>query len=230
MVGVDLDVSELLRLEAENLQMRLNQQKQLIQAVLTAQEEEKDRIAESLHNSLAQMLFAVRIRLDAIPVASSGQELKTDALTLLYRAIEQTRELSHELTPRLLTEYGLEEAVSEFCANLSSEELLIRCQVKLSQPLENHLQVALYRISQELVNNIVKHARASIAILKITQANGEVMLEVRDNGQGFDVRREGIKGIGLASIRSRVDLLGGTLEVNSTLEQGTVVGIRLPEA
>jgi signal transduction histidine kinase len=133
---------------------------------------------------------------------------------LLAEAIRETRRVSHELVPVLLHDFGLETAVDEFCKRFTGTGLRLTYRVEnLAGRLDPHLEVALYRISQELILNVVKHAGADQASLLLEKRAGEIMLEVNDNGKGLRPDNVLPKGMGLCTIRDRVKLLNGTLEL-----------------
>jgi signal transduction histidine kinase len=228
-LGVDLDISEVQRLEAENLHLRLTQQQALFSAVLDAQETERRRMAESLHNGLGQTLYAVKLQLNQLQLNPVPVFL-TRADKLLANAIRQTRTLSHELVPTVLTEFGLPAALRDICRTLSSSRLRFKCTVELDEhvPLPPPLQVALYRMAQELAQNVVKHAKATEASLSVETVPGFVLLRVEDNGVGFAAAPMTASGIGLRTIRDRVALLGGTVDLGSTPAFGTYVRLRFP--
>ncbi len=235
-LGVDLDLSELKRLEAENLHMRLHQQQERISAVLEAQEEERRRVAETLHNGLGQVLYAAKLQLDQLSLTSlleASPALATarrEADRLLSEAILQTRTISHELTPGSVAEFGLAVALRDICRGLSSPQLHWQCLVHLDEeepPLPQPLQVAVYRLAQELAQNIVKHARARHAALEVETLPGWVVLRSEDDGRGFEPSVS-TNGIGLKTLRHRVALLGGTVHLTSGVGQGTQVQVRIP--
>ncbi|UYZ59685.1 PAS domain S-box protein [Hymenobacter latericus] len=236
-LGVDLDISELQRLEADNLRLRLTQQLALFQAVQAAQEAERKRLAESLHNGIGQILYATKLRLDQLraPLLGSAPALaaaSAEADKLLSEAIHQTRALSHELVPMALEEFGLSAALHDIGRKMSTPHLHLRSHVELDQdaaPLTPALELALYRIAQELVQNIVKHAHgATAATLELETTPGWVLLRVEDNGAGFAPAATNRPGLGLRSIRDRVALLGGQLETGNAPTGGAYVRIRLP--
>jgi PAS domain S-box-containing protein len=227
-LGIDFDVTETQRLEAENLQLRLTQQQQRIEAVLTAQEEERHRISESLHNGLGQLLYATKLQLDRL-APTPEQPARREVARLLSEAIQETRALSHELTPALLEEFGLEEALRSICRHLSSRQLRWKCHVVLDEapPLSPLLQTAVYRLAQELAQNVAKHAQATSATLEVEALPGWAVLRVEDDGRGFDPATT-TDGIGLRTLRSRVALLGGTLHLSAEVGRGTSFQIRFP--
>lgn len=231
------DITARKRLQAETLRLQLTQQQQLAQAVLEAEENEKRRIAESLHNGLGQLLYATKLSLaqldPAQPAAAFAATLHKTS-QLLSTAIGQTRTLSHELMPQILADFGLEVAIQDICTTCSVGALHLRCRVDDVPPrLSPHLALALYRMAQELANNIVKHAQATRASLQLLgQADGTIELRADDNGVGFvpGQYRAGRPGIGLQALHDRVRLLRGTLHLHPTPGQGTRVIICLPWA
>ncbi|MCC3156025.1 PAS domain-containing protein [Hymenobacter sp. 15J16-1T3B] len=229
LLGVDADVSDVHRLEQENLRMRLQQQQTLFNAVLDAQETERRRIAEGLHNGVGQVLYATKLQLDQLQPADASPVWRR-ATELLADAIRQTRALSHELVPMVLNEYGLEAAVQDICRTISTKQLRFDCHLELEElprSLPQPLQVALFRMAQELAQNVVKHAHATEASLALEVVPGYVLLRAEDNGVGFPAEPKGA-GLGLRSIRDRVELLGGHMETGSSPAVGTFVRIRIP--
>ncbi len=211
-----------------------DQQRQLAEAVLAAEERERRRIAESLHNGLAQQLYATKLSLGQLQAQQyldnpqAFAQLHTKTSQLLAAAIGQTRTLAHELIPRTLQDFGLEAAIQDICTNYSIAPLRMRCHmVGLPVGLAPHLLLALYRMAQELANNIVKHAQATQAILYIGVEDDAIVLRAEDNGIGFDstLASQG-DGVGWQTLQDRVHLLQGTLALRS--EQGTCITIRLP--
>lgn len=229
MLGVDLDISELKRLEADNLLLRLGQQQARVAAVLTAQEEERRRMAESLHNGIGQLLFAAKLQLSQLTVVPEFATTKREAERLLSEAIQQARTISHELTPIIIAEVGLAKAIRGICQNFNSPALRWQCMVHLDEEhsIPELLQVALYRLAQELAQNVMKHAQASYASIEVDTLPGWVVLRVEDNGRGFEVEAK-TTGIGLKTLRDRVALLDGIVYLEATPGKGSQVQVRLP--
>ena len=234
LLGVDLDLSEVRRLEADNLRLRLEQQRALFEAVQQAQEIERKRVAEALHNGVGQLLYATKLRLDQLlaPALFAAPKLlaaRREADHLLADAIRQTRALSHELVPMFLEEFGLPAALKDVCQKLSSPQLRLHCVVQLDEALPPSMQLALYRMAQELAQNIVKHARgATDASLELETLPGFVVLRAEDNGAGFSPEATTGAGLGLRSVRDRVALLGGIMELGNTMPTGAYVRLRIP--
>jgi PAS domain S-box-containing protein len=216
------DVTERIRLEEEALQLKLSQQKDILNVILHTQEEERQRISEALHNGVGQLLYAIRLNLQA-----EGNERVS---SLIEDAIRETRSISYELMPNILKDFGLRVAVDEMCQKLSSTNFRIQYDfLGNDRRLGNVTEIAVYRIVQELVNNIVKHSGASEAYVRIMSKENRIVLNIQDNGKGFrpaDVKT--IKGIGLRSIYNRISLLNGTIKVDSGPGKGTEIRIEIP--
>jgi len=227
------DITARKKLEEQRLQWELQKQQELLHAILEAEEREKKRISESLHNGLGQVLCAVKMQLDLInpeeSLTSGAQTMafwqRTDQL--LTNAIELTRTISHELTPTLLEIFGLSAVLVDICKQLSSKNLTLNCRINIKSALEKHLQTAIYRIVQELINNIVKHAHATMATIKVLEKNSGYLITAKDNGKGFKAKLLPVKGMGLIGISDRVKLLNGTLQIQSS-GSGTTITIKLP--
>ncbi|AMJ64016.1 sensor histidine kinase [Hymenobacter sp. PAMC 26628] len=232
-LGVCLDISDVQRLEAENLALKLDRHKELLLAILQAQEDERQRLGEVLHNGLGQVLYATKLHLDQLDTPALHTLPDLSALhhhtnRLLAEAMQQTRTLAHELVPTSLAKFGLAVAVRDVCRDLSTPPLRIECQVwGDAHALPPPVQVTLFRLAQELAHNIVRHAGATQALLELETLPDWVSLRAEDNGRGFDPRAVA-EGLGLRTVRDAVALLGGTVAVDSTPEFGTHVRLRIP--
>ena len=223
------DVTERNRLQEEATALKLRQQKEVLSAVLTTQEEERRRIAEALHNGVGQLLYATKLNLENQHAAGTREA----ALTLLDEAIKATRTISFELTPGILEDFGLATALQELVRRVPRASLDVQLHAAgLEAALPRLLEVAVYRIVQELLNNILKHAQAQEAFLHVVREDDSLLLSVEDNGVGL---KPGVlsqpavaSGIGLTSIRNRIDLLGGQLTIDSRPSRGTIITITLP--
>ncbi|UOQ68681.1 sensor histidine kinase [Hymenobacter volaticus] len=199
--------------------------------MLDAQESERRRIAESLHNGLNQLLYATKLHLEQLvsPTPTTVfTEGKKKAMALLSDAISQGRTLSHQLMPTALESFGLKAALKSICHDLNSSKLHLSCSVSAFAPISKSLELALYRMAQELANNVVKHADATQAHLHLVERDGWLELHADDNGRGFDPKRARSQGMGLNALRDRVKLLGGELEILSSPEHGTQISVRIP--
>jgi signal transduction histidine kinase len=194
-------------------------------------------MAESLHNGLGQLLYAAKLQFDelaAVPELAARPALAAtsrEASRLLREAIWQARTISHELTPGIVAEFGLEAALHDICRTLNTQRLRWQCLVHLEaeHPVPLPLQVAVYRLAQEATQNILKHAHATHASLEVETIPGWLVLRAEDDGQGFEPTARTI-GIGLKTLRNRVALLGGTVHLTSTPGLGTQLQLRIPLA
>jgi two-component system NarL family sensor kinase len=225
------DITARKRASAELLRLQVSQQQQLANAVLDAQEAERRRIAESLHNGLGQLLYATKLHLEAVALpAEFPNLLKAKAKTeqLLATAIAQVRTISHQLVPLVLNDFGLAAALRDLCQTLRGPGLHLHCTVGELPPLPPSLALALYRIAQELAGNLAQHAGASRAEVALTERAGWLELRVEDNGRGFGLGESLPPGLGLRALRDRTQLLNGELAITSAPGQGTRVVVRVP--
>lgn len=225
------DITARKQASAELLRLQVAQQQQLANAVLDAQEAERRRISESLHNGLGQLLYATKLHLEAMALPADNDNLikaKQKTEQLLTTAIAQVRNISHQLVPLVLNDFGLAAALRDLCHTLRAPSLHLACAVGELPPLPPPLALALYRIAQELVANLTRHAEATQAALTLTEHTGWLELRVEDNGQGFNPGQLVFPGLGLRTLRDRTQLLNGELTVVSAPGQGTRVVVRVP--
>ncbi|MBF9236520.1 PAS domain S-box protein [Hymenobacter sp. BT683] len=224
------DVTERDRLAEEATQLRLRQQQEVLSAILTTQETERKRIAEALHNGLGQLLYAAKLSLEGRAGTPSSPRA---SLKLLHEAIRTTRTISFELTPGILEDFGLRTALEELSKRITPTGLSVNLHlVNLEQRLRPPVEIAVYRIVQELLNNIMKHAKATEVEVHVAREKKRVEVSVEDNGCGFEpdaLTTLPLAGMGLSGVRNRVALLGGKLSINSRLGRGTIISFALDE-
>ena len=212
---------------------------ELLQRIVTTQEDERRRIARDIHDQLGQRVTALRLQLmsltDGLSRESSADQLETIKQTA-HRLDSEVGFLAYELRPASLDDFGLPETAKAFVKDWSKNygikaDFSVRGfgDKRLRPEAETHL----YRIMQEALNNIAKHAKASNVSVILTREDRTAVLIVEDDGVGFDPdeiadRHESFKGLGLLGIRERAALVGGTAEIESTPEQGTTIYARVP--
>ncbi len=205
-------------------------------AILTAEEKERKRIASDLHDGVGQLMTAAWLNLQAVnDKHGEGDEeysnLLSKTMLLVNESMKEVRAVSHNMMPNALLKKGLVNAIKEFINQLDAAIISINLQADgLHQNFPSHTETILYRVVQESVNNVIKHAGASrLDISILNDATGiDVMIE--DNGKGFDVQ-EALKkdnGLGLQNIVSRIQYLHGTVDWDSSPGNGTVVSIHIP--
>jgi PAS domain S-box-containing protein len=214
----------------------------LASAILSVQEKERGRLSRELHDGLGQALLVFKLQLRAIQrqLPEECSTLKKDcnfALQYMDEIIEDIRRLSHNLSPTVLEDIGLCAALKNLCQEF---ERLHNLKVtlgleELASPLSRQTQIHLYRICQEALANISKHAQASRVSLVMEKQDGELAFIIEDDGAGFDVdevtaREASGRGLGLAAMIERIRLLGGDLKINSRKGQGTRISFRVPVA
>ncbi|MGI4740117.1 MAG: PAS domain S-box protein [Janthinobacterium lividum] len=220
-----LDVTESEHFKEMATRQQLRQQQEVLSAILSTQEEERRRIAEALHNGVGQLLYGTRLHLDGLPPSEAVRASKD----LLNEAIRATRTISFELTPSILEDFGLAVALQELVSRIPSSLAVDLNLHGLEQTLPPLLATAVYRIVQELLNNVMKHAQAREVFVQVTHEDGQVYLSVEDDGLGFDAEGAAPRmGIGLAGIRTRVGLLGGTFSCKSQPGRGTGFFLQVP--
>ena len=223
-IGIMTDITEKRRIEDEAAQLKHNQRKDIALATLAAEENERKRISDALHDGVSQLLYGIRIRLAGLETEGNIAEMRS-VNQLLDAAIEETRNLSFELAPAILADFGLQAALDELAGRLSTEKMLISTQVRgFSDRLDLQLETGIFRIIQELVNNAMKHSGAT-QVKIIVNRNKLIELNVSDNGKGFQAQdpSQVPAGAGLTSIRNRVNLYNGNLQIDSQPDRGTIV-------
>jgi signal transduction histidine kinase len=214
------------RLHQRQLQS-LQQEKEihLLQAVMQGEEKERSRIAKDLHDGVAGMLAAVKMHFNSVALHIGGV-LQTEGyqqgLKLLDEASQEVRKTSHNLMPEVLLQHGLDEAIRRYCNNVTNSRKLLVQYDSIGEVgrFVDSFELSVYRIVQELLNNIVKHSRASEAIVQITSQQQFLSITIEDNGIGLSNDHQQKDGIGLKSLQTRVKAMNGKIEFDSAAGQG----------
>jgi two-component system sensor histidine kinase DegS len=221
----------------ENLREDEIVHRRLLHQTITAQESERRRLAAEIHDSIVQSLVGVSYRLQAVEkqiAETEGDELLAEVKLLkeqLNSNIRELRDLLLGLRPPMLDDMGLIKAVEMHLKNFG-----IRNGVQYSfQPpdtfptLTRDAQINLFRIVQEALNNIEKHAGASHVTIEVDTTPQKVYLTIRDDGKGFPHRGRGKpRNLGIASMSERTELLGGKLDIKSEADRGTMISVEVP--
>ncbi len=201
--------------------------------VVAAQELERRRLARELHDETGQALTSVLLGLKAVEEASSPEEMRAaaaDLRELVVQTLQDVRRLAVELRPKALDDFGLVAALERLTRSFA-EQTGIAVDFHSALPperLPGEVETALYRIVQEALTNVVKHARATQVSILLTRRNGSVAAVVEDDGRGFDPDDTRDEGIGLVGMRERVALLDGRIEVESRPGAGTSIIAEVP--
>lgn len=220
-------------IEKENL--RLEQEKQLsaTNALLQGQEDERSRMAKELHDGIGGLLSGVKLNLNnmhkKLIITEEDGAAFEKSIHLLDESINELRRVAHNLMPESIVKFGLDGAIAEFLQSIQNENLRIIYQsYHIENGLGKQLDISIYRMIQELVHNAIKHSGASEILVQVRKDENLVILDVEDNGKGFDVNsNEKEKGMGLAGIRSRVAYWKGNMKIDSE-NSGTAVHIEIP--
>jgi PAS domain S-box-containing protein len=226
-VGIMMDITEKRQIEEETARLKQDQQKNITRAILNTQENEQRRISDSLHDGVSQLLYGIKMKLETRP-NMPGHD-KGNVHELLDMAIQEVRNISFELAPALLKDFGLPTTIDELAKRLSTPSMFIKPRfVGLEQRFDLTTETNIFRIIQELINNCMKHAGAKLINVEIRKNNG-IDIKVKDNGKGFNARLQesNPSGSGLSSIRNRINLYNGTMSITSSPANGTTVKITL---
>lgn len=215
----------------------INEQKIKSASVLEGQEKERKNIARELHDGLGQMLTALKFNFDGIKggKSKSEQEKIAEIKKQIAETIQEARRISFNLMPNVLNDYGLFPAVKHL-----SEQISRHSKIKIlfesewsNQRLGRQVEVNLYRIIQEALNNAVKYAEADEVCIYIDKLNGSLRLQISDNGKGFspdkiDKRKVTRSGNGITNIQERTDMINGDFRIQSAPGEGTKILIKVP--
>lgn len=204
----------------------IQQQKelQLLQALMQGEEKERSRIAKDLHDGVAGMLAAVKMHFSSMPGSDNLMQVEgyQQGMKLLNEATQEIRKTSHNLMPEVLLQHGLDEALRRYCNNVNNSKVL---QIQYDSwgqvdRFNDSFELSVYRIVQELVNNIIKHSKATQAIVQLSQQDDVLAISIEDNGVGFSNNENGKDGMGLRSLQSRIKAMNGKLEMESSQQSG----------
>ncbi|HOX83223.1 MAG TPA: sensor histidine kinase [Chryseolinea sp.] len=206
-------------------------QRQRFSAVIEAEENERARVAKDLHDGLGQLLSAAKLSLTAVSLPSDDMQgqLLNNSIQVLDQATQEVRSISHNLMPVALMELGLKEALEDMILKINESKLLnIQFLIEgIEARLPAPIEVAVYRIIQEVINNMIKHSRADRIEVNVLAKGNTLHLSISDNGVGFE--KEMItksKGLGWKSVFSRIAMLKGNIEVDTQPGKGTNINIQ----
>lgn len=215
------------RLEANEREFR-----RLGRAVWRVQEDERRRLARDLHDGIGQNLTALTHRLSQLePGLPAGhQERLQAALALCHDTLQDTRELSRLLRPPILDDLGLEPALRWLARSVGEASgLAVELEIEDLPALDGELQTLVFRVAQEALNNIAKHAQARDVLVRLVGRGSRLLLQVADDGRGCAPEHAlSSGGSGLGGMRERLRLHGGTLELHSAPGQGTRLRVSVP--
>lgn len=222
--------------QQKSLQREIIEQQELAtKAILHAEENERKRIAADLHDGVGQMMSVAKMNLSAFEtdLQFTSAQQKTayqKMIDLVDDSCKEIRSISHQMMPNALLKSGLASALKEFLDRIDARILRINFHAEgLDRRLPTDVETVLYRVLQECVNNVIKHAAAESLEISLIKDSDGIAVTIEDNGKGFDrTTGEFEEGIGLKNIRTRVGYLKGTVEFHSQPGRGTLVAIHVP--
>ncbi|MGY3214400.1 tetratricopeptide repeat-containing sensor histidine kinase [Mucilaginibacter sp. HD30] len=216
-------------------EQQLTQRAELTRAVIVAEEKERTRIAGDLHDGVGQLFSAVKMNLNGLiervdMPRDEDRFLAEKTLALVEESCKEVRHISHQMMPTMLLKSGIASDVRSFIEKIDSEKLKVRVEANgFKDKLESNVETVLYRVIQEAVNNVIKHANATLLDIKLNRDGVGISATITDNGVGFNIAAvESLGGIGLKNIAARVEYLKGTLDYRSAPRAGTSIKVWVP--
>ncbi|HVU57914.1 MAG TPA: PAS domain S-box protein [Puia sp.] len=230
-LAVANDVTERIVLENELNEQQMTRQRQITEAVILAQEKERTEIGKELHDNVNQILGASNLYVNtAMTDEEMRQELLERSTELISRAINEIRKISKSLITPGLREIGLLESIEDITEDMKvAKGIQIQLDIHniVEAEVDEQRKLTLFRIIQEQLNNIMKHAKATEVLIRLSIEGEDIVLTVVDNGIGFDISRHR-KGVGITNIISRTELFKGKVDIQSKPGDGCVLTVRVP--
>lgn len=220
-------------------QQEIKEHKIRASALLQGQEEERKRLSKEMHDGVGQMLTGLKLISENFgePTEWSLRDRRNmqDLRTVIGQTIQEVRTISHNLMPTVLNDFGIDLALKQLVdstARNTTAQMTFISNLK-EKRLDRNVEIGLYRIAQEAINNAVKHAEATQISLEVSLSNKKAVLRVKDNGKGFNLTGRKSKASvsptnGLRNLHERAHLLDGTLKINSAIGRGTEVIAQIP--
>lgn len=232
MIGSIEDITEKKSVERELIKEGIDKQKTLAQAIVDAQESERAKIGKELHDNVNQVLSTAKLFLEVAKTSTKDRvSLIGKSAEQIHHAINEIRHISQSLIPPSISDIGLSESIKDLVQNIAVTKTL-HVDYNNIGDIENNItenqKVMIFRIIQEQVNNVLKHAEASRISIQLKVDNKEIELSISDNGKGFDPEKiKTKKGVGLSNIASRVDLFNGKVDIITAPGKGCQLLVKI---
>jgi two-component system NarL family sensor kinase len=224
------EMSSKIKEQTENLKLERSMR---LSSMIDGQELERQRLSRELHDGLGQSILAIKMRLQRMKNANpeKAHNIMEEVEQLFSNTINEVRSISNNLMPAVLNEFGLVDALNNLCKDVvkSTGIQIVFKSKKFAYKIDDKLNTYLYRISQEALNNIIKHSEANSALVELSSKKDNVYLKISDNGKGFkyaDDRK--LCGNGISNMKERVHLLNGDIYIESNKKSGTEIQIVIP--
>lgn len=218
----------------------LQSQKSLALKVIQAQEAERDRIGKDMHDGIGQMLTALKFNIESVNIdkATKAKEKLSLIKEITRQIIKGVREVTFNLRPPELGDYGLDKGLSKLAEGITTftgKQVVYENRTGFDERLDSNIESNLYRISQEAVNNAVKYADCNLILISLSHSSDMLSIKIVDDGKGFDIenvaeeRESKISGgLGLQSMKERINYINGRIFVNSKIGEGSRITINVP--
>ncbi|WP_298120235.1 sensor histidine kinase [Flavobacterium sp.] len=221
---------KIIQKEIEKKNLEINHQKELLRSVILTQEEERKRIAQDLHDDISSKLNVVSLNTHLLNTPNLSEEellgITNNITDLTQKALESSRRIAHDLLPPVLEKFGLHAGIEELVAEFNTSKsvhVIYKNELRFNIN-EIDKQLHIFRILQELLNNSIRHGKASEISIEFKTINGKETCVYIDNGIGFDLKSEDCKkGLGMKNIESRINFLNGTFSIESNKNKGVQI-------
>lgn len=221
---------KIIQKELEKKDLEIQYQRDQLHAVIITQEEERKRIAQDLHDDISSKLNIVSLNSHLLKTPNltmnETEEITANIINLTSKALENTRRIAHDLLPPVLDKFGLDAGIEELCLEFTSSK---QVQVNYSNEVQfdmkdNDKHLHFFRIVQELMNNSLRHGKATIIDIVLKSENNKTICYYADNGVGFEIKdKKNQSGLGMKNIQSRIDFLNGSIKIDSAINKGVTV-------
>ena len=221
---------------SRNMTQRKEMERKLLSVVIQTEERERERFSKDMHDGLGPLLSTIKLYVNELEDDNLKKAEKQEYIKyvnqLLDDAVSSTRTISNNLMPRVIHEYGLVKAVESFCRKVNkTNQIIIDFNAEgINENLDQNIQLIIFRVINELINNTLKHANAENINIKLVEHGKNIKLDFFDNGIGFDVEKvleNKETGIGLKSILSRISSIKGRSNINSKPNEGVKINIEI---
>lgn len=213
--------------ELEKRDLEIKHQREQLRAIIITQETERKRIAQDLHDDISSKLNVVSLNSHLLNktglTAADTLQITTNIIELTAKALQSTRRIAHDLLPPVLDKFGLDAGIEELCSDFNSTKAVQVEYVNtiVFDELEKDKNLHLFRILQELMNNSLRHGKATVISILFEMEDAKKVFRYNDNGLGFDSNDAAIQsGLGMKNIQSRVDFLNASITITSSINNG----------
>jgi two-component system sensor histidine kinase UhpB len=232
-IGALVDITEqkilMQKIAEERLANKIEQQKEITRTILQTQEMERNALGRELHDNINQILASIFLKLDYyLEEPANNLDIIQNCKQSLQKAIQEARKLSHHMVMPRFAEKNLQDELEQLIENYSYKQIVeLKLEGMDEESLPGPIKETVYRIIQEQLSNIYKHAKANKVVIQISNNPSELTMLIQDNGVGFDIQQKR-KGIGITNIFTRVEACNGTTNIISSPGNGCSISIKIP--